>query len=74
MVVAFVELDLELDAPEERRRGVEDKAISTWLETLGQACSAVGISGRFGEQLVAEKQLDGDADCRSPSGRIEHMG
>ena len=43
MVVARLELDLELDATEERRRWMEDEAVGAGLERLGEARASVGV-------------------------------
>ena len=43
MVVALFELDLELDALEERRRRVEDEPVRTRVEIVAEARAAVVI-------------------------------
>ncbi len=42
-MVAVAELHLELDAAEERRRRVEDKAVRAGLEIVGEPGAAVGV-------------------------------
>ena len=60
MVVAGLELDLELDATEERRRRVEDEAVGPRLERVGEPGAAVGIGilgGRFLEGAARQPEL-----------------
>ena len=43
MVVALVQLDLELDALEERRGRVEDEPVRAGVEVLGEASASVVV-------------------------------
>ena len=43
MVVAVVELDLELDALEERRRRMEDEPVGTRVELVGELRAPVAV-------------------------------
>ena len=58
MVVAVSELQLELDAAEERRRRVDDEAVQARLEAVGDLCPAVGVGAGGRDLLVAAVKLD----------------
>ena len=61
MVVAVSELDLELDAAEERRGRMEDEAVGARLEVVGETRTAVAV-GRGGcDGGAVAKELDRDA-------------
>ena len=51
MVVTLVELDLELDALEERRRRVEDEPVRVRVELVGEARPPVPVGARLGDEL-----------------------
>ena len=61
--MAGPELDLDLDAPEERRAGVEDEPVRARAELvageLGDAAVVVGLAR--GDEVVAAEELDRDA-------------
>ena len=53
MIVAGIELDLELDATEKRRRGVEHESVATRLERFSEASTPVGVGRRARDLLDA---------------------
>ena len=74
MVVAVGQLQLELDAAEERGRWVEDEPVDAGVERIGEAGAAVGVCRCNRDLLGAAEQLDLDSR-RGPAGRgIEHVG
>ena len=73
MVVAVAELHLQLDAAEERRRRVEDEAVRTGLEIVGEPGSAVSVGVGRGDLLRAAMELDGDVWGGFPRGSIEDV-
>src|SRR5437588_2076088 len=73
-MVALVELELELDAREERRRRMEDEPVRPGGDVgeLPDAPVAVRLAG--GDELVAAEELDEHA-CRGPAiRRVEDVG
>ena len=65
-MVAVAELELELDAREERRRRMEDEPVRPGRDIgeLPDAPVAVGLAR--GDELVAPEELD-EHPCRGPA-------
>ena len=70
----FAELELQLDAAEERGRRVEDQRVRARNQLLGEAQASVrvGLTACHGRSVP--QQLDADALCRLPGGGVEHVG
>src|SRR5207302_8433331 len=65
--------DLDLDAVEERRAGVEDEAIGAGGGVGELADPAVVVGLAFGNQLVAAEELDAHAARRLALARVEDV-
>ncbi len=66
VVVAGLELDLELEHAEERGGEPEDEPVGARLELGGQlADAAVAVRVLLGDELVAPVEADGDAFGRA---------
>ena len=74
MVVAVGELDLELDAGEERRRRVEHEAVRAGAEVVREASAPVAVGLRGGDGAGAPGQLDRDPDRGAPRRGVQHVG
>jgi hypothetical protein len=58
VVVPCAELDLELDAEEERRARMEDEAVRAFLEVRGKLCDPpVVVRGPLGDEVVRDGHL-----------------
>jgi hypothetical protein len=73
VVVAFAQLELELDAAEERGRRVKDEAVGAGLELVCEAGASVGVGRDSRDLLVAPEQADGDTRSRVPAAGVEDV-
>jgi len=74
VVVALGELDLQLDAREERRVRVEDKAVRPRREIVGETCSTLDVGLGAPHRGAVREQLDRDALRGFAGGGVEHVG
>ena len=74
MEVTVAELDLQLDAGEERRGRVEDEPVGAGLEVVGQAGAAVLVGARDSDHSRAAEELYCDVGGRLAGARVEDMG
>ncbi len=75
MVMSVLECELELDAPEEGRRGMEDEAVVAGVERPREITDpALGIGFRGGQHVAAAVELNADALGRLAMLDIEDVG
>ena len=74
MIVAALQLELELDAPEERRGRMEDESVAAGIESVCEARAAVVVGLCLCDRLGAMEELDRDSCRRPPGGRVEDVG
>ena len=73
MVVAFRELDLQLDAREEGGRWMEDESVRAGSEPLREARPAVRIGRGARHEGAVRVEFDRDAPRGTAGGGVEHM-
>jgi hypothetical protein len=73
-MMCVLECELELDAPEERRGRMEDKAILAGVEQPAEVADpAIVVGFRGGQHVASSIKLDPDASGRLATLDIEHM-
>jgi len=73
VVVAVAELDLQLDALEERRRRMEDEAVRTRRDVGELTDTSVGVRHARTDELVTAEELDVHSRSRLPCGGVEDV-
>lgn len=74
-MMSVLECELELDAPEEWRRRMEDEAVLAGVERPREITDpALGVRFRGSQQVAAAIELDADALGRHATLDIEDMG
>ena len=73
MVIAFPQLELELNAAEERRRRMEHEPVDAGLDVGEVANAAVGVRIARREELVAAVKLDAHTDGGAAAGSVEDV-
>lgn len=74
MVVTVGELDLELNAPEEVGRRVEDERVPSWLERVRETSATVRIRLDCGDLDASAAQLDTNPSSGASGACVEDMG
>src|SRR3954451_23738849 len=72
--MAVLELQLQLDPAEVRRRRLEGEAVATGRELLGEARAPVAVGLGARDDLLAAAQLDAHAAAWAPAFGVEHVG
>jgi hypothetical protein len=73
VVAACLDLDLDLDATEERRLGVEDEPVAAGRSVDEPADPAVVVGLTLADELVAAEDLDADPARRDAPAGVEDV-
>ena len=72
--MAVLELDLELDAAEKRRRRGEDEAVDAGREIVREPGTAIGVRLRGRDDVAVLPELHRHPDAGLSGAGVEHMG